>query len=111
MNAKVHIRGPNQWTLDSTPLVGPDVDYCRKIGFQDGRSFCPVRQEGDPQRVPCESYAVGKAEDTGRYGPTWYRNGKYCTGEIGDCNNHPDNQYLLLAWGDGRYEACTADGI
>ena len=29
MGAYVHIKGPNQWTLDVTPLVGPDAEYCR----------------------------------------------------------------------------------
>ena len=108
MNAKIHIRGPNRWTLDSTPLVGPDAEYCRKIGFTDGRSFCPVRTEGAPDRVACEEYAVGHAKDTGRPGPTWYRNGELCTGND-DCENHPDNQYLLWAYGSGPYKACTED--
>jgi hypothetical protein len=51
MNTKIHIKGPNLWTLDTTPLIGPDAEYCRKIGFTDGRSFCPVRTEGTPDRV------------------------------------------------------------
>jgi hypothetical protein len=109
MDTKVHIRGPNQWTLDTTPLVGPDADYCRRIGFTDGRSRCPVRQEGHPERVACELYAVGYAEDTGRPGPTWTRNGEYCKGDE-VCENHPDNQYLMLARKGGLYEACTKDG-
>ena len=109
MNTKIHIRGPNLWTLDTTPLVGPDAEYCRKIGFTDGRSFCPVRTEGTPDRVACEAYAIGRARDTGRPGPTWYRNGKLCTGTSGDCENHEDNQYLLKAYGSGTYEACTED--
>jgi hypothetical protein len=109
MNTKIHIKGPNLWTLDTTPLIGPDVEYCRKIGFTDGRSFCPVRTEGTPDRVACETYAIGRAQDTGRPGPTWFRNGKLCTGEAGDCANHDDNQYLLKAYGSGTYEACTED--
>jgi hypothetical protein len=110
MGAYVHIRGPNQWTLDVTPLVGPDAEYCRKIGFTDGRSRCPVRPEGHPEREACELNAVGYAEDTKRPGPTWTRNGKYCSGGA-DCENHPDNQYLLLARQSGYYEACTKDGM
>jgi hypothetical protein len=110
VNTAIHIRGPNQWTLDTTPLVGPDVEYCRTIGFTDGRSRCPVRQEGHPEREACELYAVGYAEDTGRPGPTWTRNGQYCKGGD-DCDNHPDNQYLLWARADGYYEACTKDGV
>jgi hypothetical protein len=109
MNTKIHLRGP-RYTLDTTPLVGPDVDYCRKIGFPD-RSICPVRPEGSPDRVACETYAIGRAADTGRPGPTWYRNGKLCTGQPADCENHPENQYLLWAYGSGYYEACTKDDV
>jgi hypothetical protein len=110
VNAYIHIKGPNQWTLDSTPLVGPDVEYCRTIGFTDGRSRCPVRTEGNPEREACELYAVGYAEDSGRPGPTWTLNGNYCKGGD-DCDNHPDNQYLLWARASGYYEACTKDGV
>jgi hypothetical protein len=109
MNAKVHLRGARRWTLDSTPIVGPNGDYCRKIGFTDGRLFCPIRTEGTADRVACEAYAVGKAEDTGRPGPTWTRDGKLCDGEA--CENHEDNQFLLYVYKGGRYKACTRDGI
>lgn len=109
MNTKIHIKGPNHWTMDTTPLVGPDANYCRQIGFTDGRSFCAVRTEGTPDRVACEAYAIGKAEDTGRPGPTWYRNGNLCNGT--DCENHPDNQYLLYVNVGGYYEACTKDDL
>ena len=111
MNAKIHLRGVNKWTLDSTPIVGPDGDYCRTIGFTDGRLFCPVRTEASPDRSACETYAVGNAKDTGRPGPTWYRNGQLCTGEISGCENHEDNQYLLYAYKGGLYKACTRDGV
>jgi hypothetical protein len=111
MKAKIHLKGPARWTLDSTPLVGPDAEYCRKIGFKDGRLFCPVRTEGSPDRPACEEYAIGRAKDTGRPGPTWYRNGKVCTGKSADCENHPDNQYLLWAYASGLYEACTRDDV
>jgi len=110
INVKVHIRGPNFWTLDSTPIVH-DREYCAKIGFTDGRVDCPVRQEGAPDRVACETYSVGVAADTGRPGPTWTRNGAYCTGEPSDCENHEDNQYLLWAKGSGLYKACSKDGV
>ena len=109
MNTKVHLRGARRWTLDSTPIVGPNGDYCRKIGFTDGRLFCPIRTEGTADRVACEAYAVGKAEDTGRPGPTWTRDGKLCDGS--DCENHEDNQFLLYVYKGGRYKACTRDGI
>jgi hypothetical protein len=109
MTSKVHTRGPNRITLDSTPLVGPDGDYCRTVGFTDGRLFCAVRPEGNPERVACEAYGVGRAEDTGKYGPTWTRNGQYCTGDL--CENDPDNQYMLWAYSSGTYEACTESGV
>jgi hypothetical protein len=109
MNTKIHLRGPAKWTLDTTPLVGPDVEYCAKIGFTDGRSFCPVRPEGAADRSACETYAIGNAEDTGRPGPTWYRNGEFCNGY--HCQNHDENQYLLWVYGNGHYEACTKDDV
>ncbi len=110
MAAKVHIRGPNMWTLDSTPLVGPDKAYCAQIGFTDGRQSCPVRVEGAPDRSACEEYAIGHAEDTGRPGPTWYYNGQFCDNDR-LCSNDPDNQYLLYAYANGRYQACTKDDV
>ena len=106
---KIHLRGPNKYTLDSTPLVGGSA-YCKKIGFTDGRTKCPVRPEGHPERIACETYAVGRAQDTGRTGPTWTRNSSYCTDSNSGCENHPDNQYLLWAYEAGFYEACVKSG-
>jgi len=103
----VHIRGSNKWTLDSTPLVA-GAAYCAEIGYTDGRNRCPVRPEGHPEREACEAYTVGFARDTGRTGPTWTRNGDYCNGS--DCENHPDNQYLLWARKGGNYMACVESG-
>ena len=94
---------------DVTPQVH-DGDYCTKVGFV-GRLDCPVRPEGAPDRFACEIYAIGYAKDTGRPGPTWTRNGHYCTGQAGDCENHEENQFLLYAYGSGYYEACTDDGV
>jgi hypothetical protein len=109
MAGKIHIKGPNRYTLDSTPLTGPDATYCRQIGFTDGRSFCPVRAEGAPDRRACEEYAVGYARDTKRPGPTWYIDGQLCDGT--KCENHEDNQYLVYAMASGRYQSCTKDDI
>lgn len=110
MNTKIHIRGPNRWTLDTTPIVH-DREYCAQIGFTDGRLDCPVRTEGSPDRVACEIYAIGYAADTGRPGPTWTRNGHYCSGAGDDCENHEDNQFLVFAYGGGYYQACSKDGV
>jgi hypothetical protein len=108
INVKIHLRGPNSWTLDSTPLVGPDAAYCATIGFTDGRANCPVRPEGHSEREACETLAVGTAVDTGRPGPTWRRDGSLCSGT--NCENHPDNQYFVRALANGRYQACASNG-
>jgi hypothetical protein len=108
--AKIHIYGPSYLTLDSTPLVGPDVVYCMNVGYTDGRAYCPVRAEHGLEREACEAWRVGKAEDTGRYGPTWKFRGQYCTGQASGCENHPDNQYGLLAWENGLYVMCGRNG-
>ena len=108
---KVHLRGSKAWTLDSTPLVGPDPDYCRAIGFTDGRSFCPVRPEGNPERAACEAYVTGIATDTGRPGPTWTFDGHFCTGPASGCANSPDNQYQLLVYQGGTFQACATSGV
>ena len=109
-NVKVHLKLASAWVLDSTPLVGPDAAYCASIGFPD-RSICPVRPEGNPQRQACELYIVGRALDTGRPGPTWYRGSSLCTGASSGCDNHPDNQYLLLVHTSGNYRACGRNGV
>jgi hypothetical protein len=112
MNVTVHGRLPGRVLLDSTPLVGPDAAYCRQIGFTDGRLHCPVRTEGSPERAACEAARVGRAADTGRVGPTWSANGKGCGGDGGaSCVNHPDNQFLVFAYGSGRFQACAATGV
>jgi hypothetical protein len=112
MNVKVHIRYGDYDLLDSTPIVGPDAAFCQAIGYSDGRAFCPVRMEGSPERSACEAWRTGAAEDTGRSGPTWRRNGAFCTGAEGNgCQNSPDNQYGLFAYRSGTYTACAANGI
>jgi len=105
ININVHQRGDNHWLLDSTPIVGPDAAYCAKIGFTDGRSLCPVRMEGNPEREACELVVTGRATDTGRAGPTWSINGSACTGKP-VCENSPDNQYQVFAYQGGLYKAC-----
>ena len=47
--SKIHVYGPGYLTLDSTPLVGPDVVYCMNAGFTDGRAWCSVRQRLTPR--------------------------------------------------------------
>jgi hypothetical protein len=109
-NCKVHLKG-EAYTLDSTPLVGPDVAYCASIGYTDGRSLCPVRMENGPDRVACENWRVGKAKDTGRPGPTWTKaDGSYCTGPDSGCQNHPDTQYQLWTYKSGSYTVAAENG-
>jgi len=108
-NVKVHIKGATSTVLDSTPLVD-DAAYCAKVGFPD-RSVCPVRPEGNPERQACELYIVGRAADTGRPGPTWYRGSSLCKGGSSGCENHPDNQYLLRVYSGGNYRACGQNGV
>lgn len=110
INVKVHLKGATAWTLDSTPIVGPDPVYCAKVGFPD-RTYCPVRPEGNPQRSACELYVIGRAADTGRPGPTWYHGNMLCTGGASGCANHSENQYLLLVYTGGNYRACGQNGV
>jgi hypothetical protein len=112
VNVKIHTRRPGRTILDATPIVGPDVDYCRAIGYTDGRSLCPVRPAGHPERAACEAARVGTAADTGRIGPTWSADGRPCGDESGgaSCINHPDNQFLVFANGTGTFRACVAGG-
>jgi len=110
----VLIVGANRLILDSTPIVGPDPDYCRAIGFTDGRRYCPPRPEGHPDRAACDSLLVGRAEDTNRYGPRWFVNDRGCVNYAVRppfCVNHPENQFLVQAFGAGLYEACSRSGV
>jgi hypothetical protein len=106
---KLHLKGEEFDTLDSTPLVGPDLEYCNSVGFT-GQTICPVRPEGTVDRVACENWRVGKAKDTGRYGPTWTNAaGNFCTGPESGCINSP-NQYQLYVYKGGTYVVTAENG-
>jgi hypothetical protein len=111
--AKIHVRNSDYWTLDSTPRVGPDVEYCASIGYKDGRSFCALRAEGADDRNACENWRVGLSKDRNSPGPTWTRDGAYCTGRASGCAHHPENPYQMLVYanGAGKYKVCAANGI
>ena len=111
--AKIHIRAPEYFTLDSTPLVGPDPVYCRDIGYTDGREFCPVRATHDAEREACEAWIMGNAEDTGKPGPTWSRDYEYwCTTfEASGCEHNPDNPFSLFVKLGGKYQVCRGEDI
>jgi hypothetical protein len=104
---KVH-DGP---VLDSKPIVINVDGYCEKqVGT--GGKFCDTRLEGDPQRVACDYLAVGKALDTGRWGPTWYFNDQPCDGaNLASCANHATDQFLVRAKTDGTFRACAASTV
>jgi hypothetical protein len=109
-NCKVHLKGADFYTLDSTPIVGPNLEYCNLIGFS-GRTLCPVRPEGAPDRAACENWRVGIAKDTGRPGPTWTKeDGSFCTGPESGCANSPDGQYQLWAYLGGTYRVAAENG-
>jgi hypothetical protein len=103
----------SRWQLDSAPLVENKDNYCQRVGLGSGR-YCETRPEGNAQRGACDALAVGKAIDTGRYGPTWYYNDKPCisAGDLGTgCVNHESNQFLVVAKGAGNYQACAAANV
>jgi hypothetical protein len=110
-NCKLHLKGVDHYTLDSTPLVGPDCAYCASAGFTDGRCLCAVRDHGAPDRIACENWRVGTAKDTGRPGPTWTKeDGSYCTGPESGCVNSSDSQYQLWVYKGGRYKVEGENG-
>ena len=107
---KVHLKDKEFYTLDSTPLVGPDLAYCASVGFVN-QAICPLRPEGTPDRVACENWRVGKAKDTGRPGPTWTKaDGSFCTGPASGCANTPEGQYQLWAYMNGAYTVTAENG-
>jgi hypothetical protein len=93
--------------LDSKPQVENVDGYCGKVGFDSRAVFCDTRLEGDPQRVACDYLAMGKAKDTGRWGPTWFYEGMPCEQAGQACSNHPDNQFMAVAKADGEFAACA----
>lgn len=111
INVSIHTGSTN--LLDSRPLVENIDNYCQRVGIGNG-SYCVTRLEGDLQREACDALAVGKAKDTGRYGPTWSYNDLPCmpAGTPGNgCINHETNQFLAKAKGPGNFKACAADDV
>jgi hypothetical protein len=117
VNVKVHSDQGVKKVLDSAPIVcsgGAFEGFCEKMMNDPSRRCCPPRPEGHPQRVACDELLMGRARDSGRVGPTWTLNGRGCvsgdSNALPRCVNHPDNQYLLFAFGPGRYSACSEGG-
>lgn len=110
IRVNVHIDQGYRKTLDSKPLVDNVDGFCASVGFDPRSRFCFTRFEDDPQRADCDRMALGVAADTGRWGPQWYYEGLECAGG-GDqpgCNNHPENQFLVIAKGSGVFQACAS---
>jgi hypothetical protein len=108
MHVKVHSTDGGRIVLDSKPLVVNVDHYCDRVGFGDWK-FCDTRPEGDPQRVACDYLVTGKAEDTGRWGPTWFYGRDLCADFPDSCANHPSEQFMAIAKAKGTYEACAAE--
>jgi len=111
ITVKVQVGTSGRKTLDSRPLVINMNGYCESVGF--GGYFCFTRREDDPESQACDYMAVGQASDTGRWGPTWTADGKPCTtnNDVQGCQNHPGNQFLAIAKGEGLFSACAAPNI
>ena len=109
MQLKIHDDSGDRRVLDSKPLVVNVDHYCDRMGFGSWK-FCDTRQEGDPQRTACDYLVAGKAEDTGRWGPTWFFGADLCADFPASCANHPSNQFMSVAKAPGIYEACAATG-
>jgi hypothetical protein len=109
------LRSGGVWTLDATPIVGPDHLYCAAMGYTDGRSVCQVRPVGTTEfddRQACELWRAGVATDTHKAGPTWTHDGGYCGGPDVGCQ-HNDNPFQIEvdAGGGGVYEVCTDSDV
>jgi hypothetical protein len=109
MHVKVHSNSGGRIVLDSKPLVANIDHYCDRVGFGDWK-FCDTRPEGDAQRVACDYLVTGKAEDTGRWGPTWFYGKDLCSYAPDKCANHQTEQFMAVAKAPGTFEACAAEG-
>jgi hypothetical protein len=108
MVLKIHAKDGNRTILDSTPQVLNVNGYCEKAGFGDWK-FCETRPEGHPERVACDYLVVGRSEETGRWGPTWYyQDQELCGTDEQTCVNHPTEQFMAVAKKPGAYQACIA---
>jgi hypothetical protein len=118
MKVSVQVNQGFRKLVDSRPIVenvgrgNPNESYCGKVGFDWRAQSCDTRQEGHPQRVACDALVVGRAADTGRYGPTWSKDDRPCVeaGSESDpgCTNHAENQFLAISRGPGEVLACAS---
>ncbi len=108
MQVTVHSSDGGRIVLDSKPLVANVDDYCDRVGF-GGWKFCETRPEGNDQRVACDYLVTGRAEDTDRWGPTWFYDADLCSLQPAQCALHPTEQFLAIAKSTGRYTACARE--
>jgi hypothetical protein len=108
MHLKVHDDSGDRKMLDSKPLVANVDHYCDRVGFGDWK-HCETRPEGHAERVACDYLVTGKAEDTGRWGPTWFYGNDLCAYFPQKCANHATEQFMAIAKAKGTYEACAAE--
>ena len=114
---KIHLKDKDYWTIDSTPLVGPNGEYCLAIGFTDGRTICPLRTEGAQDRAACELWRGGIAKDgTPRAHLDPHRlqdrerdRVQQRTGRAVP-DHHPNGAYTAKAFRGGLYKVCTEAG-
>lgn len=84
---------------DSTPQVIGAYDYCKQVGYTDGRSKCAVRQDGAPDLLACNAYVMA-----GQYPLFVPDAGKVVVNE--------DNPYMARCDGSTpctKIQACTND--
>jgi hypothetical protein len=109
MHLKIHDNSGDRKVLDSKPLVVNVDGYCERVGFGNWK-FCETRPEGHAERVACDYLVTGKAEDTGRWGPTWFYGKDLCAYSPTKCANHASEQFMAISKAPGTFEACAAEG-
>jgi hypothetical protein len=113
VDVKVHVIGANFITIDSTPKVGPDAEYCGRW-WTDGRRYCPPRPEGHAEREACD-VAVFGIGPTHRPGPRWrWNGGDVFNTEEDERGVHVAENPFQLRVRHGRFgtaEACGTNGV
>jgi hypothetical protein len=111
IHVKVHSNGDGyRRILDARPQVVNVDGYCGRTGQYEHAAFCFTRIEGEADMAACDQAAMG-VSNTGRWGPTWYYQDQLCTSGSPGCTDHPDNQFLVIAKGQGLFGACAADSV
>jgi hypothetical protein len=109
----LHVKAPEYFTLDSTPIVGPNLPYCTEIGYWDGRDMCPVRLEQGPERRACEAWLWATPRtpaSPARPGAATSTTGAPTFAESG-CEHNPENPLSLFIQVGGTYQACRGEDI